>query len=82
MQEFFLILFSRWGFFFFYSPPPPPNKFSNGSSLTATGRKNESNSYDGFGEGEADVEKGLEPIILHSYLIFFINHCMLLLHGA
>ena len=31
--------------------------------VTANGSENESNSDDGFGEGEADVEKGLGPII-------------------
>ena len=33
------------------------------NQVTANSRKNESNSDDGFGEGEANVEKGLEPII-------------------
>ena len=33
------------------------------NQVTANGRENESNSDDGFGKGEADVEKGLEPII-------------------
>ena len=33
------------------------------TQVTANGSENESNSDDGFGEGEADVEKGLEPII-------------------
>ena len=33
------------------------------NQVTANGSENESNSDDGFGEGEADVEKGLEPII-------------------
>jgi len=31
--------------------------------VATNGSENESNSDDGFGEGEADVEKGLEPII-------------------
>ena len=33
------------------------------NQVTANGSENESNGDDGFGEGEADVEKGLEPII-------------------
>ena len=33
------------------------------NQVTANGSESESNSDDGFGEGEADVEKGLEPII-------------------
>ena len=33
------------------------------NQVTTNSRKNESNSDDGFGEGEADVEKGLEPVI-------------------
>ena len=33
------------------------------NQVTTNGSENESNSDDGFGEGEADVEKGLEPII-------------------
>ena len=33
------------------------------NQVTANGSENESNSDDAFGEGEAHVEKGLEPII-------------------
>ncbi|CAH3034858.1 unnamed protein product, partial [Porites lobata] len=33
------------------------------NQVATNGSENESNSDDGFGEGEADVEKGLEPII-------------------
>ena len=36
---------------------------SSTNQVSANGSENESNSDDGFGEGEADVEKGLEPII-------------------